>query len=354
MKHSPPDFARYARQMLLPQIGTAGQQLLAKSRVLLVGCGALGCHVADQIVRAGVGYVRLCDRDIVEMTNLQRQPLFDEQDAKIGSAKAFAAARRLAAVNSAIVIEPAVVDVWSGNAEELAIVEGRPVDLILDGTDNVPTRYLLNDLAVKQGIPWVYAACVGTESRMMGIHPASGPCLRCVFPTPPAGNELPTCDTAGVLQAAAAVAASLQATAAIKILTNQWQASDYRLWTMDLWSGRASSIDLQDAKESDCPCCGHRDFKFLDGDASEMAISLCGRNAIQIRPSHPWQSSDFDRAVTRLRDAGRTEGNLFFSRCRLDDPPGIMITCFKDGRLVVDGTADPGRAKSICARYIGT
>jgi adenylyltransferase/sulfurtransferase len=349
-----PNFARYARQMLLPQVGTAGQALLAKSRVLLVGCGALGCHLADQIVRAGIGYVRLCDRDVVELTNLQRQSLFDEQDAKAGIPKAHAAAKRLAAINSTIVIEPAVVDVWSGNAEELALINGKPVDLILDGTDNVLTRYLLNDLAVKLNIPWVYAACIGTQARMMAIHPAHGACLRCVFPTPPAGNELPTCDTAGVLQAAAAVAASLQATAAIKILTGQWKGSDQRLWTMDLWSNRTSSLDLQDAKEPDCPCCGKRNFEFLHGQPGELAIALCGRNAIQIRPPHPWQPPDFERAISRLKDAGRTEGNLFFSRCRLDDPPGIMITCFKDGRLVVDGTSDAGRAKSICARYIGT
>src|ERR1019366_9198861 len=236
---------RYHRQKLLPFIGDDGQARLDKSRVLLVGCDALGSVIADQLVRAGIGHLTQVDRDIVELTNLQRQVLFDEADARDGVPKAIAAGNRFKAINSSVTIEPIVMDVHSGNIEELAGVlpssrsgrpegalastaaeqsapSGRPlrgVDLILDGSDNVETRYLINDVAVKHGIPWVYGACVGVEGRVMLIRPGQGPCLRCVFPNPPEAGELPTCDTAGVLGPAAAIVASMQVIASIQFLT---------------------------------------------------------------------------------------------------------------------------------------
>jgi molybdopterin-synthase adenylyltransferase len=338
---------RYQRQALLPQIGAAGQARLAGSRLLLVGCGALGCCAADQLVRAGVGWLGVADRDLVELTNLQRQTLFDEAD--VGMAKAEAAARRLGRINSTVTVEPIVRDVWAGNIDELT----EKVDLILDGTDNVQTRYLLNDAAAAKGIRWVHAACVGTEARVLAIGPGSA-CLRCLYPTPPAGSELPTCDTAGVLQAAAAAAASLQTAQAIKILTGQWKPEDQRLWKLDLWSGRFVAIALQNAARADCPCCGRREFPFLQAGRAESAVSLCGRRAVQIRPAAPWNSADFDRARRRLAECGQLQAERFFFRCRLHDPPGITLTCFQDGRLLVDGAADIGRAKAICARFIGT
>ena len=353
--------SRYQRQALLPQIGAAGQEKLSKSHVLLVGCGALGCHAADQLVRAGIGHLRLVDRDIVELSNLQRQTLFDEYDAKTGAAKAEAAARRLNRINSSVQIEPLATDFWSGNAEEL--VEG--IDLILDGTDNVQTRYLLNDLSVEHGIPWIHAACVGTEGRVMAIIPGQTACLRCVFPTPPDGKELPTCDTAGVLQAAAAVAASMQVAQAIRVLVGSASQSSARLSSpksvlspqslrsFDVWKGRFSSIDLHESRRDDCPCCGQKNFEFLRLSGSQTTISLCGRNAVQIRPVRPWHPSEFEIAASRLRTFGEMETAAFFSRCRLRDPAGITITFFKDGRLLVDGTADVGRAQSICARFLG-
>jgi molybdopterin-synthase adenylyltransferase len=337
---------RYQRQSLLPCIGEAGQARLAESSVLLVGCGALGCHAADQLVRGGIGRLRLADRDVVELTNLQRQTLFDEQDE--GRAKAEAAARRLHYVNSSVAVEPIVADVWAGNIEQL--IEG--VDLILDGTDNVQTRYLLNDAAVANDIPWVHAACVGTEGRVMAVGAGSA-CLRCVFPTPPAARELPTCDTAGVLQSAAATAASLQVAQAIRILVGDWEPGDQRLWTLDVWSGRFAAVDLRGAKQAGCPCCGKRNFEFLQTTAVETAVSLCGRNAVQIRPALNWNNRDFDRVLARLGQVGDMESGQFFSRCRLREPAGMMITCFKDGRLLVDGTADAARARAICARFIG-
>jgi molybdopterin-synthase adenylyltransferase len=354
MNEASEQFARYRRQMILPQIGESGQARLAAARLLLVGCGALGCHAADQLARAGVGHLRIADRDVVELTNLGRQTLFDEQDAKAGYAKAQAAAQRLAKVNSAITIEPLVTDVWAGNVEELAQIQGRPADLILDGTDNVQTRYLLNDIAVKAGIPWIMAACVGTEGRVMAIDPGRTACLRCVFPTPPAGGELPTCDTAGILQPAAAMVASLQVAQAMKMLIGQWQLVDQRLWTLDVWSGRFGSIGLAGARQTDCPCCGQREFPFLQTNGADAAVTLCGRNAVQIRPARPWKAPEFERAIGRLGRAGQVESGIFFSRCRLDETPGMTITCFKDGRLLIDGTADTGRAKAVCARYIGT
>lgn len=343
---------RYHRQAILPQIGQTAQAKLGRSRVLIVGCGALGCHLADQLARAGAGWMRIADRDVVELSNLQRQTLFDEQDAKTGAAKAEAAAGRLRKVNSAIVIEPIVADVWAGNIADLIQADGKPVDLILDGTDNVQSRYLINDIAVQRGIPWVHAACVGIEGRVMPVV-AGGACLRCVYPTPPAAGELPTCDTAGVLGAAAAITASLQAVHAIKILTGQPPAAEQRLSTVDVWSGRLSSVEVASAKTSDCPCCGKRQFPFLD-TTGESAIALCGRNAVQIRPAKAWKPADFERACGRLDQFGPVERGVFFSRCRLNEPAGMMITCFRDGRLLIDGTADTGRAKAICARFIGT
>jgi adenylyltransferase/sulfurtransferase len=345
---------RYHRQILLPQIGAAGQAALAKSRVLLVGCGALGCQLAEELVRAGVGFLRIADRDVVELTNLQRQTLFDENDAKAGAAKSAAATRRLGQINSGVTIEPLVTDVWAGNIDELVRMDRRLVDVILDGTDNVQTRYLLNDAAVKHGVPWVHAACVGMEGRVMAIKPGEGACLRCIFPTPPAAGELPTCDTAGVLQAAAATAASLQAAQAIKLLVGKWTAADQRLWKLDVWSGRFAEIDLQDARDPECPCCGRREFAFLDSSTGESIVSLCGRNAVQIRPARPWKRLEFEPAVGRLGQVGQVESGEYFSRCRLREPAGFTITCFPDGRLVVQGTADTGRAKSICARFIGS
>jgi adenylyltransferase/sulfurtransferase len=309
----------------------------------------LGTHVAEQLVRSGVGFLRIADRDIVEITNLQRQMLFDEKDAARQWPKALAAEERLRRINSTVKIDPQVVDVHSHNAASLCQVDGSSVDLILDGTDNVATRYLLNDLAVKQNFPWVYSACVGTEGRVMAVRPGVTPCLRCVFADPPAGNELPTCDSAGVLAAAAAIAASLQAVAALRILLKQFALP--KLVSFDAWTSRFHEMDLTDARRADCPCCGLRRFDFLDSAPADSTSTLCGRDAVQVRGDHPLE---LKHLATKWRSLGSVEENRFFIRCRLDSAAQTILTAFHDGRLIVQGTRDLGRAKSLYAQFIGS
>jgi len=346
--------SRYQRQILLPQIGEAGQEKLAAARVLLVGCGALGGNIAEQLVRAGVGFLRLVDRDIVELTNLQRQVLFDENQVRTAWPKAAAAAERLAAINSSVEVDAHILDVHAGNIEMLAGVDGElpggPVHLILDGTDNVATRYLINDVAVKHGIPWVYGACVGMEGRVMAVKSSESACLRCVFPTPPRAEELATCDTAGVLGAAAAVVASLQVVAAIKILTGRLESQADELVSMDLWTGRFHRTSLVDAKRADCDCCGLRKFAFLSQVRGDSSVTICGRDAVQVAGG---RRVDLDQFASRWESAGRVERNRFFLRCRLVEPANVCLTLFADGRLIVQGMRDVTRAKSIYARFVG-
>lgn len=345
---------RYHRQSLLPQIGIEGQARLRASSVLLVGCGALGTVIAEQLARAGVGMLRIADRDIVELTNLQRQVLFDESDVKNGLPKAIAAAERLRGINSDVRLEPHVADVHPGNVEALVGCDGngRPVDLVLDGTDNVTTRYLLNDVAVKHGIPWVYGACVGTEGRCMAMIPPAGPCLRCIFPEPPSPAELPTCDTAGVLAPASAIVASLQVAAAMRVLLRPPNPAAESLITVDAWQGRFRTISLEDAKRADCIACGQHQFQFLNAPADGQMTSLCGRNAVQVRP-HSGGTMELSRIADKLAASGRLHRTPYLLRCELADPRGVQLTIFPDGRAIVHGTADLDRARSIYARFIG-
>jgi adenylyltransferase/sulfurtransferase len=339
---------RYHRQTLLPQIGDAGQRRLGAARVLLVGCGALGTVIADQLVRAGVGFIRIADRDLVELTNLQRQVLFDESDATAGLPKAVAAARRLAAINSSVTIEPHVVDVHGGNVESL--MDG--VDLLLDGTDNVETRYLVNDAAVKRGVPWVYGACVGVAGRVMGIVPGRSPCLRCMFPQPPSPGELATCDTAGVLAGAANVVASVQVVEAMKILLGDATAAT-ELATIELWPLRVRTISTIGARRHDCPTCAARRFEFLSVRPGAAATSLCGRNTVQVRPAQDGSPIDLDAVAARLASVGLVDRTRFFVRCAPRDSD-LTLTLFPDGRAMVHGTNDPAAARSLYARFVGS
>jgi molybdopterin/thiamine biosynthesis adenylyltransferase len=387
---------RYHRQILLPQIGPAGQDRLGRSRVLLVGCGALGTVLAEHLVRGGVGFLRIADRDIVEVSNLQRQTLFDERDAAELTPKAIAAARRLSSINSDMQIEPIVANVDSENIEKLAgmadrrspspglpVVPARwgggsagqnansghekyplpnpppecqgreieeTVDLILDGTDNVETRGLINDVAVKHRLPWVYAACVGMTGRVMPIR-AGGPCLRCVFPELPAPAELPSCDTAGVFAPAAAVVASLAAAAAIKILIGAEQTPE--LTTVDLWANRIRAISVGDTPRPDCPVCGRREFTFLLGSAAGRSASLCGQNAVQIRPGASGGTIDLSLLENKLQHSGAIRRNAHLLRCDLHAPAGVSLTVFPDGRAIVHGAGGETQARSVYARYIG-
>jgi adenylyltransferase/sulfurtransferase len=334
--------------MLLPQIGTEGQRRLAAARVLLVGCGALGTAVADQVVRAGVGHLTLVDRDIVELTNLQRQTLFDEKDAAEETPKAVAAANRLRAVNSTVEIVARVADVHAGNIEALL----KPgFELIVDGTDNVRTRYLLNDISVKHGLPWVYGAAVGMEGRVMSVVPGTTPCLRCVFPVPPSPQELPTCDTAGVLGMGTAIVGAYQAIEAVKLLTGA--ASPAQLIRFDFWTTRTHVLSLADARRDDCACCGQGRFDYLEVRASDAGVALCGRDAFQVRPGRGGELS-LATLAERLAGVGTVQRTAYFVRCTLRDPAGVRLTVFPDGRSLIHGVTDLGRAKSIHARFVGS
>ncbi len=340
---------RYHRQSILPQIGAAGQARLAVARVAIIGCGALGTVAAELLARAGVGFLRLIDRDLVELTNLQRQTLFDESDVRDALPKAVAAAGRLGRVNSSITIEPVVADVHSGNIESLV---GDGIDLILDGTDNAETRYLINDVAIKLDRPWVYGAAVGVEGRAMLIVPGQTPCLRCVFENPPAAGELPTCDTAGVLATATAVIGSLQANLAIQRIVDPTHSAA-NLITADLWSMRFHTLDLTTARRPDCPACGHRRFDFLNRPADASQITLCGQNAVQLRPATSLVKMNLADLAGRLGAAGTVQRTNFLVRCELRELPGICLTIFPDGRAIIHGTNDFARARSIYSKLVG-
>ncbi|MCC6238723.1 MAG: ThiF family adenylyltransferase [Phycisphaerales bacterium] len=354
---------RYQRQTILPQIGQAGQEKLAHSCVLIVGCGALGSIISQQLVRAGVGFVRIVDRDLVELTNLQRQVLFDETDVRDALPKAVAAARHLARINSQVVIDPVVMDVDSGNIRDLLSVEGQKIDLIVDGSDNAQIRYLINDLSVQQNIPWVYGGVVGVQGRVMPIWPGVGPCLRCLFPTPPVPGELPTCDVAGVLGPAAAIVGAWESTAALRILVEGTNALEMGLIVLDVWEGQARRVALEDARCHACPCCGKRDFVFLNAPAAGAVATLCGRDAVQVRSSTAGQGLSHASAgcashlnlaqlAQSLQAAGRVQQDRFFVRLYPHDTPE-MLTIFADGRVIVSGTRDPARARTLVARWVG-
>jgi molybdopterin-synthase adenylyltransferase len=337
---------RYARQILLPWIGEQGQQKLGSARVAIVGCGALGGTAAEQLARAGVGHLTVIDRDIVELSNLQRQVLFDEEDARANLPKAVAAEKRLRAINSSIQVRGLVFDLNQDNALELL-----NADLVLDGTDNAETRYLINDVAVKRGVPWIYAGCVGTEGRVMAVLPGKTACLRCLYPNPPAPGEVATCDSAGVLGPAASVAASIQAALAIRMIAGD--EVEAGMVTFDLKEGRFTRIAEQEARRDDCPCCGRREFEFLNAQSGSRAVSLCGRNSVQIRPAAGQSVPALTELKKRLESLGTVECNQFLLRCALKDPRGVSLTVFRDGRLMVHGVSQPNRARSIVARCLG-
>jgi len=336
---------RYHRQTLLPQIGPEGQRKLRDAGVLLVGCGALGTNVAEQLVRAGIGRLRIADRDVVELSNLQRQTLFSESDAREGIPKAEAAAARLRAINSEVTVEAHAVDVAGDNILSLA----EDVDVIIDGTDNVFTRYLINDTAVRLGKPWVYGACVGVEGRVMAVLPRISPCLRCVFRDPPAGHELATCDTAGVLGSVAAIVASLQAILAVQLIVGEARQATRHLLAIDGWNMNVRRIELSD-RAVDCPCCMREVFEFLDASRPVGEV-LCGRDAVQVRPPRAIRV-DLASLASRLGGLGEIRQSPGFLRFKPADSL-VTLTVFCDGRAIVQGTADLARARSLYARYVG-
>jgi adenylyltransferase/sulfurtransferase len=342
--------SRYHRQSLLPQIGPAGQERIRAARVLVIGMGALGATIADQLVRAGVGTITLVDRDIVELTNLQRQTLYEESDAKRGLPKVEAAARRLRAVNADVKIDPRAMDLDAANVEQL--LRETNCTLVVDGTDNAATRFLLNDACVKLGLPWVMGAAIATEGRAMPIVPGKSACLRCVFPTPPDAGEVDTCDTAGVLGPVVGLVGSLQSAIAIRLIVEQ--SIDPKLHVIDAWSGRFKSVDLTDAKRDDCPCCAKKQFEFLDGPRAASSTKLCGRGATQVRPPAGAKVRlDLASLEQRLSKIGATDRSDFMLKFVANDRPDLAVTIFHDGRMIVFGTEDPAVARTVYARVVG-
>ncbi len=342
------DLSRYSRQILFKGIGESGQRNLLAARVTLVGCGALGTVLANTLVRAGIGHIRICDRDFIERDNLQRQILFDEDDIAQHIPKAEAAAAKLRRINPDVTVESVVTDVNHKNIERLA--DG--ADLLLDGTDNFETRFLINDLAIKTNRPWVYGAVIGATGLCMTILPGETPCLRCVFETIPPPELNPTCDTAGVLGSAVNIVASIQAIETIKILSGHREAVNRNLINIDAWNARVTNLNVASARETaDCPCCKHDTFEYLDGKLGSSATTLCGRNAVQINISTE-ATIDFARVAKKLEAvASAVKFNKFLLRVNVDDHE---ITLFPDGRAIVKGTSDEEVARSLYARYIGS
>jgi adenylyltransferase/sulfurtransferase len=337
---------RYSRQILFDGIGEAGQTRLFASRAVIIGCGALGAVQAETLARAGVGHLVLVDRDFVEESNLQRQIMFEEADARQRLPKAVAAARRLARVNSDIQVTPLVTDVNYENIEEL--IAG--ADVVLDGTDNFETRYLINDACVKNDIAWVYGAAVGSYGLTMTVLPRKTPCLRCVLEEMPEPGSGPTCDTAGVLMPIISVIASIQAAEALKILTGQKEKLHNSLIRVDVWDFELSRTSLANfTGQDDCPVCAQNEFEFLRGAGRQVAVSLCGRNAVQIARTSASQV-DFKSLADRLRPLGEVVFNDFLLRFRVE---GYDITVFRDARSIIKGTNDINIARGLYARYIG-
>jgi molybdopterin/thiamine biosynthesis adenylyltransferase len=338
---------RYSRQVLFSPIGEQGQVKLGASKVAIVGLGALGTVLANHMVRAGVGYVRLIDRDFVETSNLQRQMLYDEQDALGSMPKAVAAAARLRLINSLVTIEPHVTDLNRTNAEDLL----GDVDLILDGTDNFSVRFLINDVSVKLGIPWIYGGAVASRGVSLTILPGQTPCLRCLFSQAPAPGTTETCDTAGVIGGIIHVVASYQATEALKLLISSMDRLNLHMQQWDLWFNHNSSINVASARKSDCPACGKQQFDYLEADfEGETMQTLCGRNSVQIHPLKT-ASMSLEEWEHKWRPLGPTERNRFL--LKFQAAPDITLILFPDGRLLVQGTDDIITAKNLYSRYVG-
>lgn len=347
---NPEDREKYSRQILFAEVGEEGQEKILAASAVLVGCGALGTVTASLLVRAGIGRLRIIDRDFVELSNLQRQTLFDESDARDALPKAIAAERHLRAINSGAQVEGIVADLTPRNAAELL---GR-FPLILDGTDNFETRLLINDAAISLSVPWIYAATVGSYGVTMSVRPNQTACLACLLETDGGpngggaqlGNEA-TCDTMGVLGSAAGVVASVEATEALKILAGKMEALHGRLVSCDVWAGKFQSIRVP--RNPDCRACGRRELSYLAGEA-QPHITLCGRDSVQIHErSRRLNLTELGQRLSAA-SAGDVRNNDFLLRFRV---PPYEMTVFADGRAIIKGTKDPAVARSLYARYLG-
>jgi adenylyltransferase/sulfurtransferase len=334
---------RYSRQTLFAGIGADGQRRLAQASVAIIGCGAMGSALANNLARAGVGRLRVIDRDFVEINNLQRQTLYSEADAASATPKAIAAAMRLRAVNSDIVVEPVVSDFTAENA--LDLLEG--VDLALDGTDNFEARYLLNDACLKLGLPWIYNGVIAAYGVTMTVLPHDTACLRCAFPERPLPGTTPTCDTAGILNGIVAAIGGVSATEALKLLVGSDRLARGLYW-LDLWENVSERIELP--RQEQCPACGLGEYEYLDAALAEESATLCGRNAVQVRGPHG-AVIDLADLGRRLAPLGEVSVNEYLLRATLD---GYEVTIFSDARAIIKGTAEPSVARTVYARYIGS
>ena len=343
-----PELERYSKQILFAGLGEDRQRRLMAGKVLLCGCGALGTVLAETLTRAGVGHLRIVDRDFVELSNLQRQVLYDERDVQDHLPKAVAAAAKLRAINSSITIEPIVADIAYTNIMEYT--DG--VDLILDGTDNFEVRFLINDVSLETGIPWIYTGCIGSHGQTMPIFPGQTGCLRCLIENVPEPGTTETCDTAGVLGPAINVIASLEAVDALKILSGQADDVARSLTIVDVWDGTFRRMNVGDLRErSKCPACHQGERLWLSGKEGSQTAVLCGRNAVQVSPQKKTQIS-LDDLAKSMRESGTVEQNAFLLKLSLTEP-NFEVTVFRDGRAIIKGTSDPGVARGVYARYVG-
>jgi len=335
---------RYSRQTLFGPIGKQGQERLRSASVSIIGCGALCTVLANNLCRAGIGRIVIADRDYIELNNLQRQILFDEEDIARRLPKAIAAAEKLRRINSEVIIEALVEDINTDGIESLV----RETDLVLDATDNFETRYLLNDVCVKYQRPWIYSGVIASYGVTMNILPGDTPCLRCVFPEMPLPGTSPTCDTAGVLTGIVGAITGVASTEALKILLNSEKVSRAMFW-MDLWENTSERIELP--RQPDCPTCGQHRYEFLDSLSGSSSTSLCGRNAVQVRAGRRGVSLDLPALAARLEPVGQVSYNEFLLRLLVD---GYELTVFPDARAIIKGTDDELVARSVYTRYIGT
>lgn len=338
---------RYSRQIRYPAIGDAGQQALGQSTALIIGCGALGSVIANTLARAGVGKLRLVDRDFLETSNLQRQMLYNEADVDSNLPKAIAAANKLRQINSSIEIEPHVVDVDASNIQALS--EG--VDVILDATDNFEIRFLINDVAVKHSIPWVYGGCLGADGQTMTIIPGEFACLRCLMlDGPPLPGTMPTCDSSGILASIISVIGSIQANEAMKILSGNREAISRSLTIVELWQNQFRQMDVSKLRDQvDCPTCKGRQFEWLDGQRGSHSAVLCGRNAVQLSPPER-QVLDLEKLAAAMESVGKVTRNRFLLRLSVES---YELTVFPDGRAIINGTEDIAMARKLYAQYVG-
>jgi molybdopterin/thiamine biosynthesis adenylyltransferase len=335
---------RYSRQVLFNGIGTEGQRRLLEARVLIIGCGALGTAHAESLARAGVGRLRIADRDFVEASNLQRQTMFTERDASERIPKAIAAANHIREINGEIEVEPEITDVNHSNIERLV----QDCNVVMDGTDNFATRYLINDACVKHQVDWIYGAAVGSYGVTMTIQPHQTPCLRCVFEEAPPAASAPTCDTAGVIMPIISVVSAIQIAEALKLLTGQNDQLHRSLMQFDVWRNEWRKIN-PGPPSPDCPTCGLGNFATLDAASGDFAAVLCGRDAVQISPAQATRLN-FEELAERLRVTGEVKFNDYLLRFRTGD---FELTVFQDARSIIRGTSEIKTARSLYAKYIG-